>query len=217
MHQESATALMPTPRPRSAAAALSVVIIRPGGLLPPCARPIEARVATDLAEVHVTDDVVILAGRDAGGLLAQLVARLGARTPPVLVIAPALDLADVRMAFEYGVTGYLLEGECPPHMDWVIRDTAARLSWLSPGAASALISRVRKARREPPAALPELTPRETQIMALIADGHAPAEIADRLRLREKTVRNNLSSVYAKLQVRGMTEAIIVWLGGDRDA
>jgi len=57
-----------------------------------------------------------------------------------------------------------------------------------------------------------LTPRERQIMELLVTGHTVGEIAGRLRRTRKTVRNNLSTIYAKLRVRGQSEAILLWLG-----
>ncbi|MFI6956500.1 LuxR C-terminal-related transcriptional regulator [Nocardia sp. NPDC050408] len=57
-----------------------------------------------------------------------------------------------------------------------------------------------------------LTGREQQIMALLAAGNNVAEIAGQLFLAQKTVRNNLTRIFAKLQVRGQTEAILKWHG-----
>ena len=57
-----------------------------------------------------------------------------------------------------------------------------------------------------------LSTRERQIMELLSTGLGAQEIGQRLRLSEKTIRNNLSNVYAKLGVRGSTEAVLLWLG-----
>jgi DNA-binding NarL/FixJ family response regulator len=57
-----------------------------------------------------------------------------------------------------------------------------------------------------------LSPREQQIMELLSTGLGAQEIGLRLRLREKTVRNNLSNIYAKLDARGSTDAVLRWLG-----
>jgi DNA-binding NarL/FixJ family response regulator len=56
-----------------------------------------------------------------------------------------------------------------------------------------------------------LTTRERQIMELLVIGHTITEIAGHLTLTGKTVRNNLSNIYAKLQVRRQSEAILLWL------
>jgi DNA-binding CsgD family transcriptional regulator len=57
-----------------------------------------------------------------------------------------------------------------------------------------------------------LSPRERQIMELLSTGLGAQEIGLRLRLSEKTVRNNLSNIYAKLDARGSTDAVLRWLG-----
>jgi DNA-binding NarL/FixJ family response regulator len=49
-------------------------------------------------------------------------------------------------------------------------------------------------------------------MDLLASGFGALEIGERLSLTEKTVRNNLSNIYAKLRARGNTDAILMWLG-----
>jgi DNA-binding NarL/FixJ family response regulator len=194
---------------------LSVIVVgSPGGAQPAFAREIGARVTTDLADVRTTDDVVVLAGCDGGRRYAELAARLGDGTPPALVIAPTLDRADLWVALEHGITGYYLDSECLPHLDRILAAAASGMVFPGASVASTLVREVRTARRAPlPAGWTELTPRERQIMSLAAGGHSPDEIAGRLQLCTKTVRNNLSHVYAKLQVRGLSEAILVWLNG----
>ena len=60
----------------------------------------------------------------------------------------------------------------------------------------------------PPQAFPELTDREREILTLLAQGYNNAEIAQRLVLSPKTVRNHLSNVFNKLQVADRAQAII---------
>jgi DNA-binding NarL/FixJ family response regulator len=59
-----------------------------------------------------------------------------------------------------------------------------------------------------PAAFPELTEREREILDLVARGRSNAEITAELVLSPKTVRNHVSNVFAKLQVRDRAEAIV---------
>ena len=60
----------------------------------------------------------------------------------------------------------------------------------------------------PPTVFPELTDREREILALIAQGHNNAGIAARLNLAVKTVRNHISNIFNKLQVVDRAQAII---------
>ena len=55
-----------------------------------------------------------------------------------------------------------------------------------------------------------LSLREAEIMTLIAEGHSNREIAARLVLAEKTVKNHVNRIYAKLEVRSRTAAIDLW-------
>jgi DNA-binding NarL/FixJ family response regulator len=57
-----------------------------------------------------------------------------------------------------------------------------------------------------------LSPREQQIMELLSTGLGAQQIGQRLRLSEKTIRNNLSNIYAKLDARSGTDAVLRWLG-----
>ena len=60
----------------------------------------------------------------------------------------------------------------------------------------------------PPEAFPELTEREREILALVAQHQTNPEIARRLHLSQKTVRNHVSNIFAKLQVADRAQAII---------
>jgi DNA-binding NarL/FixJ family response regulator len=55
---------------------------------------------------------------------------------------------------------------------------------------------------------PQLTDREREILGLIAQGHNNTEIAERLALRDKTVRNNITNIFSKLQVADRAQAIV---------
>ncbi|HEU4567592.1 MAG TPA: response regulator transcription factor [Marmoricola sp.] len=55
---------------------------------------------------------------------------------------------------------------------------------------------------------PELSAREREVLTLIAAGHGNAQIAQRLSLSHKTVRNNVSNIFTKLQVADRSEAIV---------
>src|SRR5699024_5400835 len=62
-----------------------------------------------------------------------------------------------------------------------------------------------------------LTPREGEVMALVAKGSTNAEIAQRLFLSEKTVKNHINRIYAKLGSATRTEAVARWIGLDDEA
>ena len=204
---------------------LSVVVVNPGDANTPGMAHIKYR-PVELAEVQPEDDVVIVYAPDAGRLVRDLFRRLGTRMPRVLVVAPAVDSYDICQALAQGATSYLIEGYHIKCMGEAVAKTAIGLSCLDPRVAGVLAQQgrhtvdqvsSRMARDadtdtdDAPITSP-LTTRETEIMELIAVGYSVAEVAARLLLSERTVRNNLTNIYAKLQVRRQSEAVLLWLG-----
>jgi DNA-binding NarL/FixJ family response regulator len=200
----------------------TVALMSRDGSVPPSLTPFAPRLITDDPRaVAPTDDVVILYTRRAAPDVARLHRLLGRRTPAVLVLNPVLDPRDVIECFDNGATSYLVICEVPEYclVDATVR-TAEGQSALSPSAVAILMDHLRErlvipapeVEAPPPDTAEELTPRECQVMELLVAGHTISEIAGHLRLTSKTVRNNLSNIYAKLRVRRQSEAILLWLG-----
>jgi len=198
----------------------TVAVVSPDGAEPPSLTPYQPRaVVGDLSLVLPSDDVVILYTARPAGDVACLRRLLGRNMPAVLVAARRFDESDVIGAFDNGATSYLLTSQIPEYclVHATVR-TADGESCLSPCVATVLLEHlIRPGLRPAPAgtSTDDLTGRERQIMELLVVGHSIAEIARHLRVTEKTVRNNLSNIYAKLQVRGQSEAILLWLGHQR--
>ncbi len=163
-------------------------------------------------EAGATDtDVVILRCEDPSGTLPEL----RAAGLPVIVIGARRDTDTIVEAFRGGA-GYLVEGDyCTCMLSSAVVGATVGHTYLSPAACAALRE---GARRMPTGgeAMERLrallSPRERQIMELLSTGLGAQEIGLRLRLSEKTVRNNLSNIYAKLDARGSTDAVLRWLG-----
>ena len=143
------------------------------------------------------------------------VRELSATDIPVIVISPCRDTEVIVEVFRAGA-GYLVEGDyCTCMLSSAVVGATVGHTYLSPAACAALQEGARRlptggAARERLREL--LSPRERQIMELLSTGLGAQEIGLRLQLSEKTVRNNLSNIYAKLEVRGSTEAVLTWLG-----
>ncbi|MFJ8534169.1 LuxR C-terminal-related transcriptional regulator [Streptomyces sp. NPDC093591] len=134
---------------------------------------------------------------------------------PVIVISPRRDTETIVEAFRGGA-GYLVEGDyCTCMLSSAVVGATVGHTYLSPAACAALREGARRLPTggEAMERLRELlSPRERQIMELLSTGLGAQEIGLRLRLSEKTVRNNLSNIYAKLDARGSTDAVLRWLG-----
>ena len=164
---------------------------------------------------ETTADVVVLHCEDPAVSFPGLLEVLRTRSVPVVVVSPRRDTAAVVEVFQAGA-GYLVEGDhCPEMMSSAMVAATVGHTYLSPSACDALREGARRmtASDETMERLRAmLSPREQQIMELLSTGLGAQQIGQRLRLSEKTVRNNLSNIYAKLDARSGTDAVLRWLG-----
>ncbi|HYT34195.1 MAG TPA: response regulator transcription factor [Ktedonobacteraceae bacterium] len=128
----------------------------------------------------------------------------------ILVVTMYEDDDSVFAAMRAGARGYLLKGADQEETLRAIKAVSRGEAIFSPAIAKRLIRYFSPARAAatPPQAFPELTYREREILTLLAQGHNNADIAQRLVLSPKTVRNHLSNVFNKLQVADRAQAII---------
>jgi DNA-binding CsgD family transcriptional regulator len=164
---------------------------------------VRARVVHRPQEVRASDDLVVVAA-GARTFVPVLTDTLGSATPPVLVVVRRAEQARVPVSPGCRVAGYLvvdnadLGGLVENLMLFAALATARRTPAPPPVSAGLVHS-------EP------LTPRERDVMTLLASGRSVREIAEALAIGGKTVRNVLSNIYRKLGVRRQTEALIRWL------
>jgi DNA-binding NarL/FixJ family response regulator len=165
--------------------------------------------AVALAERLRPDVVLMDLQMPGGGIEATrrvLAARPGAA---VLVVTMFEDDYSVFAAMRAGARGYVLKDADEEDLLRAVRAVGRGEAIFSPAIARRLVEFF--AGHGPPApsrAFPELTERERQVLDLIAQGVSNAAIAERLVLSPKTVRNHITSVFAKLQVVGRAEAIV---------
>jgi DNA-binding NarL/FixJ family response regulator len=126
-----------------------------------------------------------------------------------ILVVTMFDDDSVFAAMQAGARGYLLKGAEPEATLRAIRTVANGEAIFSPTVARRVMDFF--ARRQPhtPAQIfPELTERERELLALLAQGLTNAAIAERLTLSPKTVRNHVSNIFSKLQVVDRAQAII---------
>lgn len=134
------------------------------------------------------------------------------RTSPhigVLMVSMYEDDDSVFAAMRAGARGYVLKGANQTELLRAIRAVGAGEAIFGPGIARRLAAFF--AAPPPPSAaqlFPELTERESEILGLIAKGLANSEIAERLFISVKTVRNHVSNIFAKLQVADRAQAVL---------
>jgi DNA-binding NarL/FixJ family response regulator len=134
------------------------------------------------------------------------------RTSPhiaVLVISMFEDDDSVFAAMQAGARGYLLKGALRAELLRAIRAVVSGEAIFGPAIARRLMDYFAASRRETPREVfPELTGREREVLSLIARHQTNPEIARRLHLSQKTVRNHVSNIFTKLQVADRAQAII---------
>jgi DNA-binding NarL/FixJ family response regulator len=127
----------------------------------------------------------------------------------VLVLTMFEDDESVFAAMRAGARGYLVKGADSPDVWRAIAAVAGGEAIFGPGVAERVLgylTRPLSARDD--VVFPELTDRERDVLELIAAGRGNADIARLLSLSPKTVRTNVSSIFAKLQVADRSEAIV---------
>ncbi len=127
----------------------------------------------------------------------------------VVVLTMFEDDDSVFSAMRAGARGYVLKGGDPSEILKVARAVAGGEAYFGPEIARRLVDFFSTPKPSTPEeALPELTARERDILALIAQGHTNATIAARLFVSPHTVRNHITHIFAKLQVADRAQAII---------
>jgi DNA-binding NarL/FixJ family response regulator len=127
----------------------------------------------------------------------------------VLVITMYEDDDTVFAALRAGARGYLLKGADKAEVLRAIRGVASGEAIFGPAIAHRLMQYFATQRPSlPQRAFPELTEREHEVLTLIAKGWSNGEIAARLVVSLKTVRNHVSNIFSKLEVADRTAAIL---------
>ncbi|MBO0822972.1 MAG: response regulator transcription factor [Actinobacteria bacterium] len=143
-------------------------------------------------------------GLDGHGVLATLPEQ--PHRPAVVVLTSATDDEHLVRAMRAGATSYVLKTAPAEHVVAAIRDAAAGTASLSPE----LLTRLTEALRRPPPANPlePLSPREREVLQLIARGHSNRQIARQLAIGEETVKTHVRSILIKLSLQDRVQAAI---------
>jgi DNA-binding NarL/FixJ family response regulator len=132
--------------------------------------------------------------------------------PRVLVLT-TFDLDEhVYDALEAGASGFLLKDVTAERLFDAVRVVAAGDSLLAPGITRRLVAefaRLRSRTSTPSTTLAPLTPREREVLLLVAEGLSNPEIATRLVVGEETVKTHVSRVLTKLGLRDRTQAVVL--------
>jgi DNA-binding NarL/FixJ family response regulator len=170
----------------------------------------EAASADDCVAIAVAEsaDVVLMDLEMPGGGV-EATAQLAQRAPEVRVLVLSMhdDGESLLDALRAGARGYLVKGADQPAVLRAIQSVGAGDLVVGEGIAARMTGLFGASGAQAARAFPELTSREYDVLALVADGCDNPTIARRLFLSEKTVRNNVSNVLAKLHAATRAEAV----------
>ena len=153
--------------------------------------------------ISLQPDLVLLDLEFANGNGLSLLPKLRALEPPprVLVLTSFLDEDYVRRVIQGGAAGFLVKHAGPEKLLDGVRAVIRGEMTLDPGAVTLLAQPFDDPLRD-------LTAREREVLALVSEGLSNKQIAQRLEVAEKTVKTHVSSVLAKLRVKGRTQAAL---------
>jgi two-component system, NarL family, response regulator DevR len=155
--------------------------------------------------MHVEPDVAVVDVRLGEGDGVALCRELRSKpNPPRCLVLTAFDDEEAMVgAIMAGASGYLLKQVRGQDVVNAVREVAAGRSLLDPVTTARVLDKLRGPRDD---GLSQLTDRERSVLELIGDGLSNREIAERLFLAEKTVKNYVTSVLAKLGMQRRTQA-----------
>jgi NarL family two-component system response regulator LiaR len=171
--------------------------------------------AVRLARELVPDVVLIdLVMPGMGGVEATRQVKQVSPHSQIIVLTSYHEDEYIFPALRAGALSYILKDIGPEELAETVRRAAHGESVLHPQVAARVVQEVRGARSDTPNLFTDLSDRELEVLRLIADGLANAEIARRLVISEKTVKGHVSNILSKLHILDRTQAaVFAWQQG----
>jgi len=166
--------------------------------------------AVDMAQ-ELTPDVILMdvTMPELDGVEATRLVKAANPAIRVIMLTMHADQEVLAAAIRSGASGYLVKDCSTEEIADAIRSAVSGETTLSPALAASMLNEVRKL--DPPEQPEEdrvVTKREEEVLQLIADGCSTPEVAERLYISQKTVKNHLASIYQKLDARDRTQAVL---------
>ncbi|MBY3068205.1 response regulator transcription factor [Rhizobium laguerreae] len=162
--------------------------------------------AATLAASHRPDVLLLDVSMPGGGIEAISEIVVGSPQTKVLMLTASEDVDPLIVSLRRGAAGYVVKGIGSRGLAEAIRTVLGGARYISPS----MRAKVEKTLLDRPASL---TPRETEVMELVAEGLTNKHIARRLDLQEKTIKHHMTEILSKLGAGNRTEAAIKWRQG----
>lgn len=162
----------------------------------------DAAAGLDAVRKHRPDVLItdVTMGESSGLELAE---RVRAELPATRIIVLSMFSSEefVLRALKAGASAYLLKDAAAAELELALAASARGETWLSPGASKRLVERVTRPAGASAGPLDALTPRQREILKLIAEGVHTKEIAYRLKVSAKTVESHRAQIMERLGIR----------------
>ncbi|SDA99679.1 response regulator transcription factor [Sinorhizobium sp. NFACC03] len=165
--------------------------------------------ATQIAESLGPDIMLMDISMPGGGLEAIPAILKIAPSQKIIMLTVSEDGDDVTTALDRGATGYVLKGVGARALAEVIRTVASGERYVAPTLSAKLLSSRTPSVSGKSGLIVGLTPREREVLELVAAGMSNKHIAIQLDLQEKTVKHHMTQIMTKLGVGNRTEAAMV--------
>jgi two-component system, NarL family, response regulator DegU len=127
----------------------------------------------------------------------------------IVMLTMHADQEVLAAAIRAGASGYLVKDCSTEEIASAVRMAASGETALSPQLAASMLDEVRKLDQQPASEEERvITRREEEVLQLIANGCSTPEVAEKLFISQKTVKNHLASIYQKLDARDRTQAVL---------
>lgn len=161
-------------------------------------------ISTVVRHVHGhVPHVLVLDLQLPNGSSIEAIRRLRERVPDTEIVVMTMEMSAVfaQQAIDAGAVGFVLKDRADDELPAAVRSAARGEEYISPQVEAALDALRRAVRGD------GLSPRETEVLRLIALGHTSAEIAGKLHLSRRTVETHRASIHKKLEVTTRAELV----------
>jgi DNA-binding NarL/FixJ family response regulator len=163
------------------------------------------RLAEELQPEVILMDVTM---PEVDGVEATRQIRLHSPDIRIVMLTMHADQEVLAAAIRAGASGYLVKDCSTEEIASAVRMAASGETALSPQLAASMLDEVRKLDQLPSEEERVITRREEEVLQLIANGCSTPEVAEKLFISQKTVKNHLASIYQKLDARDRTQAVL---------
>lgn len=154
--------------------------------------------------------IVDLCGRGLEGL--PDIKQLALSVKVVVLLDDNIDSDFYACAFQHGIWGCFTTWQSPAVVQEVISAAARGERWIPDSVADATASDLARKDNATEELPEELTPREWEVLGLIANGYRNKEISTQLSVSDETAKSHVKSIYRKLKIKSRSEAILRYLG-----